>query len=209
VLIAGGIGITPILSMIRTLTSWKKDWKLHYAVRTRARAAFLDELLRLAADKPQRLQLHVDDEHAGHVLDLAQIASEADDHTHLYCCGPTMMLEAFEKATADTPACRVHVEYFSAKGPLVPQGGYIVELARSGLALAVPEGATILDALLEAGVDVPFSCSEGICGTCRTGVLSGTPQHRDLVLSDAERSANQEMMICCSGSEGDRLVLDL
>jgi tetrachlorobenzoquinone reductase len=128
---------------------------------------------------------------------------------HLYCCGPIPMLEAFEKACESLPHERMHVEYFSAKEAPATAGGFNVVLQRSGKTVFVPEGKTILDALLDAGIDVPFSCTEGVCGTCETRIVSGTPDHRDLILTESERAANKTMMICCSGSKSPELVLDM
>jgi vanillate O-demethylase ferredoxin subunit len=103
----------------------------------------------------------------------------------------------------------VHLEYFSASAPAATSGGYTVVLVRSQARIFVKEGMTVLDALLEEGVDVPFSCREGVCGSCETKVLSGVPDHRDVILSDAEKAAGRTMMICCSGSKSQELVLDL
>lgn len=208
VLVAGGIGITPVLSMVRRLAALGRDWRLHLAVRTRSQAAFLEEIGTLAGDRPDRVRLHVDDENDGHVLDLASVVAELPSDAHVYCCGPLPMLEAFEKATSDLDPARSHVEYFSARDAAATEGGYVVELVQSGTTLTVQEGATILDTLLKAGIDVPYSCTEGICGTCETRVVSGAPDHRDMVLSDQEKEDGDVMMICCSGSIGDRLVLD-
>ncbi|SEU37410.1 PDR/VanB family oxidoreductase [Nonomuraea wenchangensis] len=208
-LIAGGVGITPILSMVRRLSALGRDWTLHLAARTRGQAAFLDELTRLAGDRPDRVRLHVDDENDGELLDLEAVLAEVDDATHVYCCGPLPMLDTFEKAAAGVPAERRHVEYFAAKDAPATEGGFQVELTRSGKTLAVPQGATILDTLLGAGVDVSYSCTEGVCGTCETRVISGVPDHRDLVLTDQEKESNEIMMICCSGSKSARLVLEL
>jgi vanillate O-demethylase ferredoxin subunit len=119
------------------------------------------------------------------------------------------MLAAFEEATVSIPAERVHVEYFSAQQAPATGGAFIVELARTGRSIAVPQGKTILEMLLAAGIDVPYSCTEGVCGTCETKVLAGTPDHRDVILSKEERLASKSMMICCSGCKGERLVLDL
>jgi ferredoxin-NADP reductase len=204
VLIAGGIGITPILAMVRRLRVLERDWTLHYAVQSRDRAAFLEELARLAAD---RLRLHADDEHGGSPPDIAQIVAEAPAGSHLYCCGPTPMLAAFEEAAAEIPADRRHVEHFS--NDIEPaDGGFEVELIESGITIKVGKGESILQALTDAGVDAPFSCSEGICGTCETRVIAGVPDHRDLVLSDQEKETGDVLMICCSGSKTARLVLE-
>jgi vanillate O-demethylase ferredoxin subunit len=119
------------------------------------------------------------------------------------------MLEAFEAATSARPRDHVHVEYFTPKAAPALAGGFTVVLARSGRSVFVAPGSTILDTLLDAGVSVASSCLEGVCGTCETAVLDGVPDHRDSVLTEAERAANRTMMICCSGCRGDRLVLDL
>ena len=206
-LIAGGIGITPLLSMIRRLQALRRPWKLSYAARTRRAAAFLDELGAIGPDA--QLHLHFDDEHGGRPLDLAALVGSAPAGAHLYCCGPVPMLEAFEKATAGRPAEHVHVEYFQAKQAPAVDGGFEVRLARSNRTIAVEPGKTILNAVLDAGVMANYSCSEGVCGTCETRVIEGIPDHRDLFLSPEEQAANKTIMICCSGSKSGTLVLDL
>jgi len=208
VLIAGGIGITPIWCMLRRLAALGRPWELFYAARSRPRAAFLDEILALDPDT-RRVHPHFDDESGGAFLDLEAIVRSASPTTHFYCCGPLPMLAAFEKATAALPAETVHVEYFTAKRPVEAAGGFDVVLSRSGRTVFVPEHTTILDALLAAGIAAGHSCLEGVCGTCETTVLEGIPDHRDVVLSARERAGNRTMMICCSGSKTGRLVLDL
>lgn len=206
-LIAGGIGITPLLSMIRRLQALGRPWKLFYAARARRAAAFLGELSAIGAGT--QLHFHFDDEHGGRPLDLATIVGHAPASTHLYCCGPVPMLEAFEKATAGRPAGHVHVEYFQAKQAPAVDGGFEVRLARSNRTIAVEPGKTILNAVLDAGIMANYSCSEGVCGTCETRVIEGIPDHRDLFLSPEEQAANKTIMICCSGSKSGTLVLDL
>jgi ferredoxin-NADP reductase len=205
VLVAGGIGVTPLLAMARQLNRSGADWQIVYAVRSRAHAALLDELIALS---PERVRLHADDE-AGGVLDLAAVIAGAPQGAHFYACGPTPMMAAFEAATAALPAERRHVEYFTNTHEAATEGGYQVALVRSGITVTVQNGQTILQAVEKEGVDVPFSCMEGVCGTCETRVLAGRPDHRDLVLSDAEKERNDLMMICCSGSLDARLELDL
>jgi tetrachlorobenzoquinone reductase len=206
-LIAGGIGITPLMSMIRRLETLGRPWQLFYAARTRRTAAFLDEFdaIRPNAD----LNLHFDDEHGGRPLDLAAVVGNASANAHLYCCGPMPMLEAFEKATSGRPSGHVHVEYFQAKQAPAVDGGFEIRLARSKRTVAVEPGKTILDAVLDAGIVANYSCSEGVCGTCETRVIEGIPDHRDLFLSPEEKAANKTIMICCSGSKSGTLVLDL
>ncbi|MHC2336917.1 PDR/VanB family oxidoreductase [Bradyrhizobium sp. USDA 4454] len=208
ILIAGGIGITPLLSMIRRLEALGRSWELFYAARTRAAAAFLDELATFRSDR-SKVQVDFDDERAGRLFDLSAIVSGAPAHVHLYCCGPVPMLEAFEAAAAGRPADHVHVEYFKAREAPAVEGGFDVRLARSNRTIAVESGKTILDALLDAGVAANYACTEGVCGTCETRVLEGIPDHRDQFLSKEEQATNQSVMICCSGARSRTLVLDL
>ena len=201
--IAGGIGITPILSMIERLSVLGREWELIYCSRQRSGTAFLELL-----ETKSEVRFNFDEEPGGKVLDIAAVLEAAADE-HLYCCGPRPMLEAFEQATKDLARERVHVEYFTAKEPPAVEGGFKVVLAKSGREFSVPPGKTILDTLLDAGLDIPYSCAQGVCGTCETKVLAGVPDHRDLVLTKGEHAANKVMMICCSGSKSEELVLDL
>jgi tetrachlorobenzoquinone reductase len=209
VLIAGGIGITPLLSMVRRLETLERSWELFYAARTRVAAAFLDELNALRRNVHSNLHVDFDDQRSGRVFDLAAIVKKAPAHAHLYCCGPLPMLAAFEVATADRPAGHVHVEYFQARQAPAIEGGFEVKLARSNRRILVDAGKTILDALLDAGIAVNYACTEGVCGTCETRVLEGIPDHRDQFLSKEEQAANKTVMICCSGVKSGTLVLDL
>jgi ferredoxin-NADP reductase len=205
VLIAGGIGITPFLPMIERLLRQHRSFELYYSARDRRAAAFLDRVSACG----DRLRLNLTREPEGRRLDLHKIVDSLPLHSHLYCCGPHSMIDDFEAATADLPSSRVHIERFTAAAPAAVDGGYLIELARTGRTLAVPPGKTILQTLLDDGIDVPCSCMEGVCGTCETRVLAGLPEHRDGVLSREEREAGNTMMICCSGAKSERLVLDL
>ena len=207
VLIAGGIGITPIVCMVRRLVELDRHWDLFHATRSHRKAAFLEDLITL--DREGHIHTHFDDEHAGTLMDIGAIVRDAPPDAHLYCCGPTPMLATFESVTSGHRAENVHVEYFSAKTPIAVGGGFEVVLARSNRIVFIPENSTILDALLAAGVDAGHSCLEGVCGTCETKILEGIPDHRDSVLSAKERASNRTMMICCSGALSSRLVLDL
>jgi tetrachlorobenzoquinone reductase len=204
VLIAGGIGITPIYSMARRLVELNRSWELHYACRSRADMAFIEEFSSMPEVHP-----HFDDESDGAFLDIDGILKGARPDAHFYCCGPMPLMESFEKAAAGVPAEQRHVEYFTPKDAPSRQGSFTVRLAKSEKTLSIPEGQSILDVVLAAGIAVEHSCTEGICGTCETKVLAGTPDHRDSLLTAAERAANKTMMICCSGSLSDELVLDL
>ncbi len=209
VFIAGGIGITPLLSMMRRLNELQRPWELHYAARTRAQAGFLDEVRELSAHGQGQVTVALDGEPGGTSLDLAQIASQAPPHAHLYCCGPVGMLEAFEAATAGLPPAHVHTEYFAPRYKPETSGGFEVRCARSAKSVQVRAGQTILHALLDEGVQVPYACEEGICGTCEVAVLQGKPDHRDSVLTQQEKDAGKTMMVCCSGAKSDLLVLDI
>jgi len=207
VLFAGGIGVTPILSMLLRLEELGKPWRLHYAVRNRANAAFLDQILRLEAHQPGRVHLHVDDE-AGAVMDIAAFVAQQPCEADLYCCGPTPMIDAFAAAAASRPEENVHIERFKGTEGAVSTG-FTVVLNRSKREFSVPAGETIMQVLMDAGMKVPHSCREGVCGTCETRVLEGVPDHKDNLLSPRERASNKVMLICCSGAKTDRLVLDL
>ena len=198
ILIAGGIGVTPIRSMAFRIAALGLEHKVHYAVRSRSEAAFA----------LPGVSLHVDDE-AGALLDLSRVVADAPANAHLYCCGPAPMLAAFEAACAERPAEQVHVEHFGPVAPPSDSAAFTVELARSGRRVPVAPGQSILDALRGAGLSVMSSCEQGVCGTCETRVIAGVPEHRDLLLSAVEKAANNTMMICCSGSLEAVLVLDL
>ena len=207
VLIAGGIGITPLLAMARRLSTLNRKWSLYYCARTPARAAFLQDLLNLGGEV-----VPVFDAMAGVAkLDLhALVASTATD-THLYCCGPGSLLEAFLDAAGTRDKQTVHVEWFSAPPESSPGMGsdsaFTVRLARSNLTLQVGADQSILEVVRAAGVDVAHSCLEGICGSCETKVVSGECDHRDLILADP--TCHKSMMICVSRAKGDEITLDL
>ena len=216
VLIAGGIGITPLYAMAARLTELGRAWTLDYCVRTRQRAAFLDALEALARQGNGRLQLTCDQEPGQASLDLAEVVARHDGAgTHFYCCGPAPMIVAYEQACAGLPPEQVHLEYFSAV-PLAADGAgaaadsaFRVRLARSGQSVEIPPGRSILEVLLARGMPIFNSCREGMCGSCETVVLAGQPEHRDRVLSAAERAAGNTMMICVSRCRGEELTLDL
>lgn len=208
-LIAGGIGITPILSMARALAADGADWSLLYCGRRRSVLAFLDELAGLDPDGT-RVRVHLDNE-AGGPADLATELAERPSAT-VHCCGPTPMIDAVLAAAPDPD--RVHVERFRGARDVVAEtgtaeAGFDVRCAVSDVRVRVEPGITVLDALTGAGIAVPSSCQEGICGTCETKVLAGEPDHRDMVLTDAERAAGDSMFVCVSRSRGPELVLDL
>lgn len=203
VLIAGGIGITPIMAMIRRLEALGKSWKLYYANRTKSEAAFYDELSEFS-----QVKFHFDDESNG-VLNIASIISSESDKASFYCCGPLPMLENFEENTKHLSPEQVNVEYFTAKEEVATEGEYTVELSQSGQIFSIEKGKTILQTLLDNGIEVDYGCEAGVCGTCETRLISGIPDHRDEVLTDAQKESNSLIMICCSGAKSEKLVLDI
>lgn len=209
VLIAGGIGITPLWSMAQRLRDTAVPWKLYFAARSRDRAAFLDEISALEAATPGSVVLHFDDQHDFQPIDLRWPVAAALPDSHLYCCGPAPMLASFEALTQDRDPALVHIERFTAAEAPALEGGFEVVLARSRRTLAIARGQSILDALLQSGLTIPFACTEGVCGECLTKVLEGEPLHRDSYLTEDERASNSLITVCCSGSKGPRLVLDL
>ncbi len=215
VFVAGGIGITPLLAMVEAAAAASADWTLLYLVSSRERAAFADELNALGP----RVKIH--DRVLAGPLHLADALDElgADD-ARVYACGPARMLAAVEDYAASHTGCTLALERFATGTPAAPGDAadavgsaetgtsFIVETA-DGTEVSVAGDETILAALRRCGIAALSSCEEGICGTCETPVIEGEPDHRDQLLSDEEREANETMMICVSRCKGDRLVLDL
>ena len=210
VLVAGGIGVTPMLCMLDRLASLGLSAELLYCARSRRDAAFVHELESMKSAHV-KLRYHFDDE-VGASPDLQTLLAGYSDETHFYGCGPGPMLDAFQKACDSLGYTHVHLERFAAvrqeKEPPINANGCTVELRRSARIIQVPAGSTILDAMMDAGIIPSYSCKEGICGACETQVLAGEVDHRDSILTQQERAANKSMMICVSGCRSDSLVLD-
>ena len=206
VFFAGGIGITPIYTMIQWCVANDRPWHLYYLVRSRDRAAFLDAL----GAHAQNVTLHVDDE-AGHVFDVRAAVAGLAASSHLYTCGPDPLMLAVEAAATDLPPANVHFEWFVPKvfAKSACSTAFTVTLASSGVTLDVPPEKSILEVLETNGIRVENSCREGTCASCETRVISGVPEHRDSVLSDDEKSCNETMMVCVSRALSKNLVLDL
>jgi len=208
VLIGGGIGITPLLAMAHQCISDSKAFALHYCARDHARAAFLEAL---QDDQfRDRTTLHFDDGDDAQRFDPRRDLPPPQPGTHLYVCGPApfmdwVIAEAQQRGYDET---RIHREYFQAKVD-VAGDAFTVVLARSNRTVAIPAGMTIAKALTEAGVAIEVSCEQGICGTCMCQVIEGLPDHRDSYLTDEEKQANDQMMLCCSRAKTPTLVLDL
>jgi ferredoxin-NADP reductase len=205
-LLAGGIGVTPLVAMARELQRTGSDWQMVYGGRSRTHMAFIDEL---AALSPDRVEIWAQDERGLPPIDkLIEAGGEA---TAVYCCGPTPMIGAVEQACASAGHVNLHLERFSAdaSADLTDATAFDVELSRSGVTVTIPADRSILDVVLDAIGEVNFSCEEGVCGTCETAVLAGVPDHRDQLLSPEERESNATMMICVSRSKTAKLVLNL
>ncbi|MGW0890875.1 cytochrome P450 [Saccharopolyspora sp. NPDC002578] len=205
VFVAGGIGITPIIAMADQVRAAGGTYEIHYCGRGETTMAFLD---RLREDHGDALTVHA----RGDRLDVAALLAEPVPGGQVYACGPRGLLDAIEESMRHWPADSLHVEHFGAVEALLDparEHAFDVELADSGGTVAVPADGTLLSALRAAGVDVPSDCEEGLCGSCEVAVLDGAIDHRDRVLTKAERAAGRSMMTCCSRACGSTLRLGL
>jgi len=207
IFIAGGIGITPLLSMARALAKSNLPFELHYFTQGPEHLAFQAELVAFA----DRLKPHLGLDAAGTIAMLQTILATPGFARHVYVCGPGPMLEAARQVAAQAgwPEEAVHYEYFKNTQPIDQSSQFEIALARSAVTLHVPSGRSIIEVLRENGIDQPTSCEQGACGTCLTGVLEGIPDHQDVYLSPREKARNDCMMTCVSRAKTARLVLDL
>ena len=205
--IAGGIGITPLLPMIREAEAANIQWTLLYGGRTRSSMAYADDLERRYGRDRVRVLPQDDDG----LLPLADWLGTPREDTGVYVCGPEPLLRAVETCMLPWPQDALHLERFAPKepDPDACDAAFEVELACSQMTLNIPQDRTILDVLEEADVDLDYSCRDGTCGTCETRVLAGEPDHRDSVLSPAEQASGEIMMVCVSRARGPRLTLEL
>jgi ferredoxin-NADP reductase len=209
-LIAGGIGITPILCMAERLSNAGADFSLHYCSRNRMRTAFMQRIRSSAF--AQRVHFYFSDEPESARIDLDTLLSNPDQETHLYVCGPSGFMDAVLGKAAEHgwPAALLHREYFSGAVQSSDQDvAFDVKLASSGKVIRVERTQTVLAALARCGVTVQSSCAEGVCGTCLTRVIEGNPDHRDLFLTAQERARMDSFLPCCSRATSGMLVLDL
>jgi len=210
VLLAGGIGVTPIFCMADFLAESGKSFQFHYCCRSRRNMAFSDQIA--ALDLSRYTHLHFDDENPSQKFDAKKVLAAPHAGTHLFVCGPKGFMDY---VIASAKACgwddaNIHFEYFSASQPSSDaDDAFQLKIASSGQLLPVPSDCTVLEVLLKQGFDIPVSCEQGVCGTCLTPVLEGEPDHRDLFLTSAERAANNKFTPCCSRSKSPILVLDL
>lgn len=209
-LFAGGIGVTPILSMAEHLGHTHSKFEMHYCARSRDRMAFVDRIEESAFCDSVHFY-HDENPDAGK-LDVAGLVNKPDNDTHIYVCGPGGFIDhvlATCKALG-WPSSQLHTEYFSgAVQDAENDESFEVKIASTGATLSVPKDKSVYQVLEENGVSVEVSCEQGVCGTCLTRVLEGTPDHRDLYLNDSERAANDQFTPCCSRAKSKLLVLDL
>lgn len=210
VLVSGGIGVTPIFCMLQRLVALGRPVDMVYCARTRSEAAFIDAIEGFG-DKVS-VSWHFNDEQ-GAPPNLAQLLAGRGADSHYYCCGPTPMLDAFEQTCEQLGYTHAHIERFAAVAvdASAPSRGFEVVCEKSGKSVEVPAGKSVLDALIDAGLNPDHSCKEGVCGACETAVLDfdGELDHHDGILTKIERQSGKVMMICVSRCTGKKLVLDI
>ena len=206
-LIAGGIGVTPIIAMSAELKRKGRPFEFHYTGRSKPAMAFIDEIEEACGDA---LKVYCDDE-AERCLDLSGLIENAPLEAHIYVCGPRGMIEAVRERAHDRgfPKDRVHFELFDQPEEKAGDQPFEVEVKSTGEVFTVPPGKSIIEVLEEGGVDLVYDCQRGDCGICQTTVLKGVPDHRDVILTEDERAAGDVMQICVSRARSPRLVLDL
>jgi vanillate O-demethylase ferredoxin subunit len=209
-LLAGGIGVTPLLCMAERLSSTSADFEMHYCTRSADRTAFRERLAEPAL--AAKVVFHFDDAEPAQQLDMGALLARPEAGAHLYVCGP----QGFMKAVLETARnsgwseAQLHAEFFAMDAsPVATDESFEIQIASSGLIVTVDKDQTILQALSAAGVQVFSSCEQGVCGTCLTRVIEGVPDHRDMYLTDQEKAANDQFLPCCSRSKSARLVLDI
>ena len=209
-LFAGGIGVTPILSMARHLDSTGEAFKLHYCTRSRANTAFLETL------KEPGLASHVvhyfEDEGGAQKLELGSALGQPRGGVHIYTCGPKgfmdWVLDTARKA--GWPESQLHYEFFAGEEvDLSTAGNFDVKIASTGQVIPISKDQTVIQALAQCGIEIQTSCEQGVCGTCMCDVIEGEPDHRDVYFTDEEKASNEQILVCCSRAKSARLVLDI
>lgn len=210
VLLAGGIGVTPILCMAERLHITGASFEMHYCTRSPGRTAFFERIK--GSEFAGRVQFHFDDGAPAQKLELQRILSEVKPGTHLYVCGPKGFMDHVLGAarSAGWPAAQLHFEFFGAEiARSDADESFEVKLASSGRVVTVGRDQTVVQALAAIGVELETSCEQGVCGTCLTRVLDGEPDHKDMYLTPEEQAANDQFLPCCSRAKSKLLVLDL
>lgn len=208
ILVAGGIGITPLLSMAYRLQNLGTDFELHYCTRSSSRTAFSDEISKTRFTS--RVIMHYDDAPGSQRFTVGTSLPAPSHDTHLYTCGPTGFMDYVTDGALRQgwPADHIHIEHFTRSAAAGGEA-FVVNAVRSGVTCEVPPGKSIAAALLDHGVDVLLSCEQGLCGICLTTVLEGIPDHRDTFQTEEEKAANTQLAICCSRAKSSVLVLDI
>lgn len=209
-LLAGGIGVTPILCMAERLAIMGAEFEMHYSTRSPERTAFQARIA--ASSFAQKVIFHFDDGAAAQQLDMASLLAAPQDGVHLYVCGPKGYMDAVLRTAREQgwPEGQLHYEFFSAEVAKSDSDvDFSIKLASSGRIILVPKDKTVTQALADAGVEILVSCEQGVCGTCLTRVLEGVPDHKDLYLTPEEQVANDQFLPCCSRAKTPLLVIDL
>lgn len=209
-LMAGGIGVTPILCMAERLASCGAPFEMHYCTRSRERTAFRERIA--VSSFASKVQFHFDDEDASQRVDLAALLAKPEPGVHLYVCGPKGFMDATlaTARAAGWPSDQLHYEFFSADVTSSESDqSFEVKVASSGRIVVVPKDKSVVVALAAAGIEIPTSCEQGVCGTCLTRVLEGEPDHKDLFMTPEEQALNDQFTPCCSRSKTPLLVLDI
>ena len=209
-LLAGGIGVTPLLCMAERLAHASGTFEMHYCTRSPSRTAFMERIQR--SGFAERVAFHFDDGAPAQKLDIAATLGRPQAGRHLYVCGPKGFMDAVLGAARAQgwPESQIHYEFFGADvAPAAGDSAFEVMLASSGRVIQVAADRSVTQALVEAGVSIATSCEQGVCGTCLTRVIDGAPDHRDLYLTPEEQAANDQFLPCCSRAKSTRLVLDL
>lgn len=209
-LLAGGIGVTPILCMAERLAAIGASFEMHYCTRAPERTAFRHRIEHAAFS--EKVAFYFDGGLQARKIDLPGILAQCTADTHLYVCGPTGFID-FVLAAAKSngwPSERLHLEYFGA-APIDTSGddAFEIKIASSGRIIKVPAGLPVTEALARNGIEIPISCEQGVCGTCITRVLEGVPDHRDMYFTDEEKARNDQFTPCCSRAKSRQLVLDI
>lgn len=209
-LLAGGIGVTPLLCMAEQLATQGAPFEMHYCSRSKERTAFVPRIAGSAF--AGQVQFHFDDGDAAQKLDMAALMQMPQAGQHLYVCGPKGFMDAVlaTARAAGWPEEQLHFEFFGAEvKSMESDGSFEVEVSGTGQVVMVPKDKTVVQALTEAGIEVQTACEQGVCGTCLTRVVSGTPDHRDQYLTPDEQAANDQFLPCCSRALSARLVIAL
>ncbi len=210
-LLAGGIGVTPIFAMAQTLSQQGAEFTMAYCTRSQARTAFYEQIL--ASTFSEQVSFYFDEGPRMQRLDIAGALDAVGPATHVYVCGPQGYIDAVVRTAREKgwPDSHIHFEYFGAAAApaAANDASFEVKIASSGRVYAIPENKTVVAALAEHGITIPISCEQGVCGTCVTAIVDGIPDHRDLYLTDDEHERNNQFTPCCSRAKSPMLVLDL